>query len=110
MGSKVAEALFGTIEPVGRQIKMQGATYEVIGVLESSGDELINPLDFDDAILVTYSKVKSLVNVRNRNTETFIAVKARPDADIEQLKGRTPQPCSGRKEAETRGRRFLRVQ
>ncbi|RMF03220.1 MAG: ABC transporter permease [Bacteroidetes bacterium] len=87
LGYSVAEALFGDIDPIGRQVKLQGGKYEVIGVLENSGDELINPLDFDDAILVTYTKLRSLVNVNTDRRETFIAVKARPNADLEQLKG-----------------------
>jgi putative ABC transport system permease protein len=87
LGYTVAEALFGEIDPVGRELKLQGGKYEVVGVLKGSGDDLINPLDFDDAILVTYSKLRSLVNVNTDRRESFIAVKAQPNADLEQLKG-----------------------
>jgi putative ABC transport system permease protein len=87
LGNTVAEALFGEIDPVGREVKLQGGKYEVVGVLEGSGDELINPLDFDDAILVTYNKLRSFVNVNTDRRESFIAVKARPNSDLEQLKG-----------------------
>ncbi|MGH1435454.1 MAG: ABC transporter permease [Lewinella sp.] len=87
LGFTVAEELFGSVEPVGKSIKLQGGTYEVIGVLESSGDELINPLDFDEAVIVTYNKVSRLVNVKGNNTDSFIAVKARPGVSLEKLKG-----------------------
>ncbi|PSR13260.1 MAG: ABC transporter permease [Bacteroidetes bacterium] len=87
LGYKVAQELFGEVEPVGKAIKLQGGTYEVIGVLEGSGDALINPLDFDEAIMVTYNKLRSLTNVNARQDNTFIAVKAKPDIDLEQMKG-----------------------
>ena len=86
LGYTVAEALFDGIEPVGKTVKLQGENFEVIGVLESAGDELINPLDFDEAIIVSYTKVRSLTNVRSRHADTFIAIKAAENADLEQLK------------------------
>ncbi len=86
LGYTVAEALFEGIEPVGKTVKLQGENFEVIGVLESAGDELINPLDFDEAIIVSYTKVRSLTNVRNRHADTFIAIKAAENTNLEQLK------------------------
>jgi putative ABC transport system permease protein len=87
LGFKVAELLFGNIDPIGKNVKLQGGSYEIIGVLESAGNDLINPLDFDEAILVTYSRIRGLVNTNSDDLETFIATKARPGVDLEQLKG-----------------------
>lgn len=87
LGYTVAQELFGNIDPSGKTIKLQGANYEVIGVLESAGDELINPLDFDEAVIVTYNKVRSLINVKSRRNDSFIAVKARQGAPLEKLEG-----------------------
>ena len=88
LGYTVAEELFGpNIDPTGKTIKLQGGSYEVIGVLESAGDELINPLDFDEAVIVTYNKVRSLINVKSRRNDTFIAVKARQGTALEKLEG-----------------------
>jgi len=87
LGYTVAEELFGNVDPVGKSIKLQGGTYEVIGVLESAGDELINPLDFDEAVIVTYNKVRSLINVKSPRNDAFIAVKARNGTPLEKLEG-----------------------
>lgn len=87
LGHTVAEQLFENIDPVGRKVKLEGKQYEVIGVLASSGDELINPLDFDEAVIICYSGLGGFTNTRNRNSETFIAIKAREDSNLEQLKG-----------------------
>lgn len=87
LGYTVAQELFGNIDPSGKTIKLQGANYEVIGVLESAGDELINPLDFDEAVIVTYNKVRSLINVKSPRNDSFIAVKARAGSPLEKLEG-----------------------
>jgi len=87
LGYKVAQELFGEINPIGRDVKLQGGKYEVIGVLAGSGDDLINPLDFDEAIIVSYPKVTQLTNVKGRNRDTFIAVKAKADVPLDELKG-----------------------
>lgn len=87
LGYKVAELLFGSIDPIGKRIKLQGGSYEVIGVLEGAGKDLINPLNFDEAVLVTYSRIRGLVNVNSNNIQTFIATKARPGVNLDQFKG-----------------------
>lgn len=86
LGAKISEELFGALEPVGKTIKMGGRKYEVIGILESSEGDLINPLDFDDAILVTYNNAARFVNLKNRNSfGGNVGVKARDGVPVPQL-------------------------
>ena len=54
LGYKVAEELFGSIEAVGKVVRLMGKKYEVIGVIEKAGNDLLNPLDFDECIVVSY--------------------------------------------------------
>lgn len=86
LGSKISTELFGALEPVGKSIKMGGRKYEVIGVLESSEGDLINPLDFDDAIMVTYNNASRFINLKNRDAfGGNVGVKARDGITNEQL-------------------------
>ena len=86
LGKKISEELFGALEPVGKTIKMGGRKYEVIGILKSAEGELINPLNFDDAILVTYNNAARFVNLKNRDSfGGNVGVKARPGIAIPQL-------------------------
>ena len=86
LGATISEELFGALEPVGKTIKMGGRKYEVIGVLESSDGDLINPLDFDDAILVTYNNAGRFVNLKNRDSfGGNVGVKAREGVPVPQL-------------------------
>lgn len=86
LGYTIAEELFGALAPVGKTIKMGGRKYEVIGVLAKAGDDLINPLDFDDAVMVTYNNAARFINLKNRNRfGGTLAVKAKPGVDNQQL-------------------------
>jgi len=86
LGFTIAEELFGAIEPVGKTVKMGGRKYEVIGVLEAAGGDLINPLDFDDAIMVTYTNAARFINLKNRNRfGGTVAVKAKDGFPLEQV-------------------------
>ncbi|PPK84787.1 putative ABC transport system permease protein [Neolewinella xylanilytica] len=86
LGYSIAEQLFGPIDPIGREVKMGGRKYQVIGTLAPAGDDLINPLDFDDAIMVTYNNAARFINLKNRNQYGgTIGVKAKEGVEIQRL-------------------------
>jgi putative ABC transport system permease protein len=87
LGHKVAGELFGNIDPLGKTIKMMGRNYEVIGVLERAGDDLINPLDFDECILVSYPNARNLANLKATQIfDTSVNIKAADGIPIAQMK------------------------
>lgn len=87
LGYKVAEELFGSVEPIGKTIKLMGRNYEVIGVIEKAGNDLLNPLDFDDCILVSYNNARSLANLKaDQIFDTSVTIKAAKGVPLDQLK------------------------
>jgi putative ABC transport system permease protein len=88
LGSIVASELFGRIDPVGRVVKIAGQKFTVIGVIAPSGDDLINPVDFDRAVILGYHTAKKVANVKNSNMfgGASIMVKARDGVDVDDLK------------------------
>ncbi|NJB86921.1 putative ABC transport system permease protein [Lewinella marina] len=86
LGHEIAEQLFGPVNPIGREVKMQGRKYQVIGTLAPAGDDLVNPLDFDDAIMVTYNNAARFINLKTRNQfGGTIGVKAAGGVELERL-------------------------
>ncbi len=86
LGNKLSKELFGLADPIAKKIKLSGRYYEVIGVLEPAGDDLINPLDFDEAIIVSYNNAARFINLKNRDQfGGTIAVKAQTGIAIPQL-------------------------
>lgn len=90
LGFKVAENLFGEIEPIGQTVKMAGQKYEVIGVIAKAGKDLINPLDFDECIVIAYKNATRLANLKStRVFDTSITLKAKNNVSLEDLKDET---------------------
>lgn len=88
LGYVVAEELFGSIPPVGKKIKVGARKLEVIGVLEKSGESLINFLDFDESLMIPYSLAKKYANLEEgHGYGGAITVKANDGIDLEDLKG-----------------------
>lgn len=87
LGYKVAEELFSGIEPIGKEVKMMGRKFEVIGVIEKAGNDLLNPLDFDEALIVSYNSARSLANLKARNIfDATVTIKAQPGVSLSQMK------------------------
>ncbi|WP_395645893.1 ABC transporter permease [Terricaulis sp.] len=76
LGKTVADNLFPNIDPVGETIRINGGSYEVIGVLASKGQSGFQ--DQDDIILAPLTTVKRRISGRNRRADTVsqISVKA----------------------------------
>lgn len=88
LGAKVAESLFGIIEPVGQKVKLFGQEYLVIGSLEPEGENMFNFLNFDDVIWVSFNNIKKFVNTNeNSNIGRMLNVKIADGEDIKIVKG-----------------------
>lgn len=88
LGYEVAQALFNTIEPVGREVRLFGQKYTVIGVLKSEGDNMFNFINFDDVIWVSYNNIKRYINTKDESrVGRMLNIKAQPDGDVDALKG-----------------------
>jgi putative ABC transport system permease protein len=88
LGFKVAQELFGAIEPIGKEIYYAGRKMRVTGVLEETGRDIINPINFDDAVLIPYSAARKFINVRPRRKSIFgtqLNVKAAEGISLEKL-------------------------
>jgi putative ABC transport system permease protein len=66
LGANLAEIYFGTEDPLGQTIQVEGRPFEVIGVLERKGDQLMsNNALHDDMIWVPLRAGQRALGVRN---------------------------------------------
>lgn len=87
LGHKVAEELFGTIEPIGKKIKFQGRKVEVIGVIKEAGRDILQILNFDELIVVGYNMASKFTNMNEKNLMwSTVNVKAKEGVALDQLK------------------------
>ena len=76
LGGETAEELFGSVDPLGREIRFMGQKVQVVGVLEKSGEDLVQVFKFDNAIVVPYHFVAKAVNLESNIF--FNSLMARP--------------------------------
>ncbi len=87
LGNNIAKELFKTLNPVGKKIKFLSQNFQVIGVLEKEGDNIVNIMPFDNAILINYNTAKKYINVRDeRRTGRLLSVQAKDTKRIDELK------------------------
>lgn len=87
IGHNVAEALFGSSNPIGKTVKLSGRDMEVIGVFKKSGKDILRIMDFDDGILLSYELARKFANVKTNNPwGGSVNVKAAPGVSIDKLK------------------------
>jgi putative ABC transport system permease protein len=86
LGATVAAELFPNMEPVGQSVRMNGGSYEVIGVLESKGQSGFG-LDQDDIVLAPLTTVKRRISGRRGRGDTVsqISVKAESEDVLNRL-------------------------
>lgn len=87
IGSKVAEELFGNVEPIGKKVRLAGRDMEVIGVFKRSGKDLLKVMDFDNGVIISYELGKKIANLKNDNPfGASLNVKAAEGVSIETMK------------------------
>jgi putative ABC transport system permease protein len=88
LGNKVYNELFKYESGIGKTVKLFGQNFQVIGYLESEGENVFNFINFDDVIWVGFNTIKKFMNVNdNSSIGRMLNLKARPGVDMDELKG-----------------------
>lgn len=86
IGSTIKEGLFNAGENVlGREIKMFGRKFAVIGVVKKQGESMLGN-SMDSEVMIPLNVMRNIVDIRNEANQPYIAVKAKPGISNGQLK------------------------
>lgn len=80
LGYKIAEELFGEVDPIQKKIRVGNVTFTIVGVAEEKGSGFGGP-SFDS---YTYIPYETLSRIYNINDIMDITVKARDDVEISE--------------------------
>jgi putative ABC transport system permease protein len=84
LGNEIATRLFDQVNPVGKEIKMQGYRFLIIGVYTKQGTDMFGT-SMDKRIHIPVVFAMNMVDVRDRDQGQTINVKAKPDADRDEF-------------------------
>ncbi|GAB5527730.1 MAG: ABC transporter permease [Roseivirga sp.] len=79
LGTKTAVVLFGNDDPIGKQIRLNNTPYEVKGILETAGLDMVHGMDRDNEVLIPISTMTS----RLTNTDYVRALKFLVDSNAD---------------------------
>lgn len=82
LGSKIATELFGSIDPVGKKIRLGSQSFRVVGVAKERGGGFGGP-SFDTYIMIP---VQAAMDLSNADSVTQITVQARSQEVMEEAK------------------------
>ncbi|WBL21944.1 MULTISPECIES: ABC transporter permease [unclassified Zunongwangia] len=80
MGSEIAENLFGSIDPIGKQVRMYGRKFTVIGLLKKEGASMFGGSK-DSQVYVPVNVTRRIYGENNRNI--FPQILLKPESDVD---------------------------
>lgn len=87
IGHQVAKDLFQGLNPIGKEIKIQGRKIMVVGLIAKEGKDILNSGgSLDEMIILPIIYAKSLMDIKSENTNPMIMVKAKPNVSVAELK------------------------
>ncbi|WP_396158306.1 ABC transporter permease [Flavobacterium sp.] len=85
IGSEVADGLFKGNEPIGKQIRLYGQRFTVIGVLKKMGENAFGDSN-DVAVFLPVNNIRKLYGDNSINFTPAILIKPKAGVDIEEFK------------------------
>ena len=84
VGSELVDRLFGGLDPVGREIKLQGHRLLIIGTYKKQGTDMFGT-SMDKRVHIPVSYAANLVDFKNRDRGQTINVKSKPNAGRDEF-------------------------
>ena len=86
VGSTVAENLFRNASPLGKDIKIRGLKFTIIGVMEKQGENMLGAPTNDKNAIMPYGAFSKIYSIGRGGMEPTLAVKGREtDPGLQEL-------------------------
>ena len=88
LGPTVADHLFGTLDPIGRVIRISGAPYRVVGVTKARGTSMFGE-DQDDRLFVPIGSYRARISPTSPGRVDMLLVAASSEETMDRAKSQT---------------------
>ncbi|MBK6546726.1 MAG: ABC transporter permease [Saprospiraceae bacterium] len=87
LGNKLAESLFPNGNGVGKEVRLFGQYFQIIGILKKEGKSILDIMPNDEAAFIPFNTARKLVSINPSSTwGTLVNVKAKKGVDLDELK------------------------
>ena len=84
LGDEIAEGLFGGLDPIGKEVRLYGQRFSVIGVLEKEGSSIFGPSK-DGMVILPVNVVRRIYGSNNKSAFPQIVIKPESGVDIPEF-------------------------
>lgn len=85
LGSKMAENLFESLDPLGREVKISGLKFQVIGVLKYEGESSFNFVNYDETVWMPHITLRKIINDQGNGTNVHVGILGKKGVTQEAL-------------------------
>lgn len=87
IGDQISNDLFKGMDPVGKEIKIQGRKITIVGKIKKEGKDILNTGgSLDEMIVLPVNFAKTLIDIKSDNANPMIMVKAKEGVKIPEFK------------------------
>lgn len=90
LGNDIAKNLFGDTEPIGKNVRLYGQRFTVIGILKKQGSSIFGESD-DSSAFIPVNFIRRLYGDNNPNLTNVIIFKPEKGVDMEEYKSEISQ-------------------
>ncbi|MCK7535301.1 MAG: ABC transporter permease [Marinilabiliales bacterium] len=77
--NEVANNLFEGVDPLGKEIKIQGRKITIVGVIKKEGKDILGGGgSLDEMVIIPVNYAKNFLDIKSDNVNPMIMVKAKP--------------------------------
>ncbi|RZL38326.1 MAG: FtsX-like permease family protein [Pedobacter sp.] len=84
LGAEISEGLFGSDDPIGKQIKVMGRRMTVVGVFKKEGEDMMG-MSQDKNVLIPMSFAKGIFDINNERYNPQITVRGKENISFEEV-------------------------
>ncbi|RYG09563.1 MAG: FtsX-like permease family protein, partial [Chitinophagaceae bacterium] len=84
LGAEIAEGLFDSGSPIGKQINVMGRRVTVIGVYKKEGDDMMG-MSQDKNVLIPLNLAKGIFDVNNERYNPQVTVRGKESVSLEEV-------------------------
>ena len=84
LGDEIANALFDSSDPIGKELRLYGQRFTVIGVLEKEGSSMFGPSK-DEMVMVPVNIVRRIYGSNNKGAFPGIVIRPKEGIDLAEF-------------------------
>jgi putative ABC transport system permease protein len=100
IGDQIAETLFEDVDPIGKEVRLYGQRFQVIGVLKKQGEGMFGQSN-DTSVYIPVNYIRRRFGDSNENIRHMIIISPKKDIDMDEFQADITQKLRNKRGMKT---------